>query len=1293
MGMGSPNVFIKEYDLSEIVPSFKGVIGAIVIDSEKGEVNKKTLVTSEKQLIDGFGKPAPKKYGLGIYSAINFLKESNKLWVVRVDKGQTYSSALVRSKINPTSEYDEYGYVLENPVVDPIVKPLGALTADQIANYQFVQYPTTREVDSFSPPISLIDKPYDKDTVFNVDNNSPIEIGDSITFKNTSGMTRDQAMQYLTYTVINKSSVVTPFDYIKIAGSINALPYDSEIKSVKYYFLNTSPASFIDKPASLGDSVVYSKSLNPSVKVGDVVSLDDTNEFHYTISTIGSTTFIEDFTNPVNVSGVEGSQQLLTYDQINEVVVGSTISVDNVGYTITETNSSMLPKTITLNNPIQSKWRVTEILANRTGIHESFVAVIVSVEPSGQYTISIGGNPITFTANDPTTMESIRDGLIGSINSSNSGFTATAAGNNIQLVSNDYSSKVVTCSSNLLISQNAGSVTPISQKVELSPVVLPDTVYVLTVNGFTYTVTSGPSTSAEDIADSFRVVMSNDTSVTVSGTSSLIIESKLPGTPFALVFKLISRAKRVVPYSTISFTTYLARDIVVGTAIRVRDTQVANYLPIVRGKEVVPGTTDTIRVSNNDPIAEGDWIEINTVKYQVLSKWQTHNVVNTITIDSEYADQTSAVIGSEVYHVTKGDFEHHDAFLVTAKTPGEWGNKLAIAIRDSKNYEEAFWIDVYYDGNLVEEWEVARTQMRDGFGRQLFMEDKVNIGSSYIQVKNNDFMTDEDGKLLEPLKTLYYIRQPVKTPNYTKNATILETVWDGDNRIRVHPSTVANIDVTKPVMIGNNIYNIASLGSSSVGGPLDTIVLSTTVSLNLDYLPPLSRHLNIGDPVKQYFNRAEIVSVTVVAVGKGSYSIKVSGTTFVDYEVTYEFTASDSDTSSSILLGLASLINENTSSRVTANIADGTLMVQAKVAGVDIVVSTSDNLTSVIVQENARAFTNYNLQKINGAILPTVSIGSTVDLSDESYIIRDAGANRTSGGDDAGFPTIGQYLMALDSVFPDREQVDFLVILDGSVTARAYQQRLVEICEKRQDCFALLSVDFDAQANPNLDLGVLNFRRELMINSSYGALYTPWTKIYDKWNDFEIWVSPESWASRAISYISANRELWYAPAGWDNGKVMAMDVYRRYTEGERDILYDNQLNPIRFAPNKGLVIWGQKTLQTKPSALDRINVRFLLIVIERGLIDYLEDQVFKFNDEFTRQQITAAVMSFLQDIKVRRGLYDYTVVCDDSNNTPAVIDRNEMYVDVYLQPVRVAEHITARVVITRTGANFNEIKI
>jgi len=1031
MGMGSPNVFIKEYDLSEIVPSFKGVTGAIVIDSARGKVNEKTLVTSEKQFIETHGAPLPRQFGLTSYSALNFLKTSNSLLTVRVDKGQTYASALVRAEISPLSEYDAFGYVMGTPAVDPIVYPRGPITIDEFNNYQFPQYPTLREVAEFTPAIALLDKPMAGDTTFVVDNVAPISVGQKIAFKDTTGMTRDEAMAYSIYTVVSKATTLTPYDYLKITGApLASVPYGTAINKVNRYYLATT--SVLTGTTNIGSPVLTVGSVDAGITAGTVLSLNADNTQKGTV-------------------------------------------------------------------------------------------------------LSVGAGTITLTAN----------------------------------------------------------------------------VTVAVASGFT------------------------------------VKKETIEVAPFALA---------------------------------------------VTAKTVMPSTTDTLWVSNNDPIAEGDEVQILGINYTVSEKYQLHNNVNTITVDSVYVDQTSSVIGDQIYDVNVTDSEFRDAFLVVANTPGEWGNKVAIAIRDSKNYSEAFWVDVYYEGNLVEEWEVTRVPFTDGFGRQMFLEDKINNGSSYIQVKNNEFMTDAAGVMIEPLKTLYYVRQLVEAPIYTQNATTVETVWDGDNRIRISASEIANIDVTKPVMVGNSVYNIASLGSASVGGPQDTIVLESVVSLGLNNLPPLDRNLPVGSPVKQYFTRTKTVDLSVASTGAGAYTVTITGTTLVAYTHTYTFTATGGSTAGDIIAGLNTAINTHTAGRLHATVNGTKLRVSSAYSGVDFVLALSANLSQASVATNARAFTYYATEKISNSILPNVNINSQVDLVGGRFTIRDAGANRQSGGDDIGFPTIGQYITALEAVLREREQADFVVLMDGGVTAPAYHQAMIEVCMHRQDAVALFSIDYDAQANPDINKVILA-RQDMMINSSYGALYTPWTQVYDKFNDFEIYISPESWAARAISYIAANREIWFAAAGWDNARVTALKVFRRYSQGERDALYDNQINAIRFDPKKGLSIWGQKTLQVKPSSLDRLNVRLLLIVIEKQLREYLDNKVFSFNDSITREAMMIEVGLFLQDIKVRRGLYDYNVVCDESNNTPQVIDNHEMYLDVYLKPTQVAEYITARVVVTRTGANFSEVRI
>lgn len=1200
MGMGAANVFIKEYDLSETVPNFKGVTGAIVIDSAKGKTNDKTLVTNENQLIDGFGIPNPKKFGGGIYSAINFLKESDSLYVVRVDKGQTYPSLLVRSKVDAVVEYDDFGYILPTPIVDPIVKPNGVMSAEDIETYQFLQYPRDREVEGFEPGVHLADKPYDGDTKIFVDNRSPVEVGGRIAFKNTTGMTREDTLAYKTYTVTETEKELIVQDYIETDIDIPGVNYDAEIKAVRNYFVPTDPASTVGMDANTGDASLVASVLT-DVNIGDNISMDAQNNVIYSIANLVNTTVNESLGNPVTVSGDQGSSFVETNDDVTQVATGESIVINGTVFTVNGVNSASNPKTITLDATLP-------------------VAMTVNnVQPAG------GGNP---------------------------------------------------------------------QIDDLTPVAMNNTTYIVAINGVEHSFTSSANASVNEIVAGLQTAMAADASVNVSGTSSLTVEAKVPDTSFTLSIREAGEVLVPTDYVEVTTDRPLEAAVIKGTFIRKRITQIASYNYRVFAKDLDPANPRKLRVSSNDPIAEADMIEIEGNVYTLVKKYQLENFVNTITLDQMYVDQTGAQIGDAVLDVVHADYEHHDALLVTAKNPGEWGNDISIAITDSPNEEKAFNLVVYYQGAEVESWEVSRDYIRDGYGNQLFIEDKINNQSKYINVTNNEFMTDDDDNLTEPLVTDFYWRQPVATPNFTENATTVETVWDGDNYIRVGAETINNIDINKPVQVADSLYTVAMLQSSQQNGVQDTIVFEEAIDLGMGTLLPLERYAPIGTAVSQYFNRAKEVEFTIPTLVAGElFSITVNSTTSKVYEYNYSYVSNGTDTELDVLGTLAQAINDNQEARIRASVTGNTLLVKSQIAGVDFNIIHTANMSKTITVENARDFENHPLQKISGSIMPKSSIGDVVELTDGSYNVLDAGANHDNGGDDAGFPTVGQYLIAIDTVFPDPENVDFLVFLDGGVTAKAIQQRMVEISENRMDNVSLLSVSYTSAVNPDVLAGVIEFRRELMINSSYAALYAPWVKTYDKYNDFEIYTSPESWASRALSYISSQRELWYAPAGWNNAKVSALDVNRRYTSGERDALYDNQINPIRFAPGKGMAVWGQKTLQTKKSALDRLNVRMLLIVVERGLRDYLEYQTFTINDEFTRKNIYEAVYQFLKDIQTRRGLYAFEVICDDSNNTAQIIDNNEMYVDVLLQPVKIAEYVTARVAVTRTGANFSEVQL
>jgi phage tail sheath protein FI len=170
------------------------------------------------------------------------------------------------------------------------------------------------------------------------------------------------------------------------------------------------------------------------------------------------------------------------------------------------------------------------------------------------------------------------------------------------------------------------------------------------------------------------------------------------------------------------------------------------------------------------------------------------------------------------------------------------------------------------------------------------------------------------------------------------------------------------------------------------------------------------------------------------------------------------------------------------------------------------------------------------------------------------------------------------------------------------------------------------------------------------------------------------------------------RDPWYSPAGFNRGQVKnVIRLAYNANKGQRDQLYKNGINPVVTFPGQGTVLYGDKTLLAKPSAFDRINVRRLFIVLEKAISTAAKFTLFEFNDEFTRAQFRNLVEPFLRDVQGRRGIYDFRVVCDETNNTPEVIDRNEFVGDIYVKPARSINFIQLNFVAVRTGVDFTEI--
>ena len=211
-------------------------------------------------------------------------------------------------------------------------------------------------------------------------------------------------------------------------------------------------------------------------------------------------------------------------------------------------------------------------------------------------------------------------------------------------------------------------------------------------------------------------------------------------------------------------------------------------------------------------------------------------------------------------------------------------------------------------------------------------------------------------------------------------------------------------------------------------------------------------------------------------------------------------------------------------------------------------------------------------------------------------------------------------------------------------------------------------------------------------NTSYAATYGNWALIYDSYSGRQVWAPFSGFAGALMARTDAATFPWFAPAGFTRGLVsFANDIAVNPNQKQRDELYKANINPVANFPNQGLVVFGQKTLSKKSSAFDRINVRRLFLSLERPTKKVSRFFVFEQNTEFTRTRIVNTLTPIFERAKNNEGLYDYLIVCDERNNTPAVIDANELVVDIYIKPTRTAEFILVNFYATRTDANFEEL--
>ena len=335
-------------------------------------------------------------------------------------------------------------------------------------------------------------------------------------------------------------------------------------------------------------------------------------------------------------------------------------------------------------------------------------------------------------------------------------------------------------------------------------------------------------------------------------------------------------------------------------------------------------------------------------------------------------------------------------------------------------------------------------------------------------------------------------------------------------------------------------------------------------------------------------------------------------------------------------------------------------------------------------------------------ILPLVGGFDGLDIKEKEPFRN----TKLSGGSATTNYAYNSVKRAIDSV-ADAEVVEMNLAVAPGITNASLTTHLINTCEARGDALAIIDLEndykpstenTDAETNRvhSVDLAVSTLK-DRGINSSYGCAYFPWVQIRDSISDSVLWTPPSVVALGTMASSQRKSELWFAPAGFNRGGLTegsaglsVIQARQRLTSKDRDKLYEANINPIATFPSEGLVIFGQKTLQVTPSALDRINVRRLLIYLKKEVSRISAGILFDNNVPATWHRFTSQVTPLLASVKSRFGLSDFKVVLDETTTTPDLIDRNVMYAKIMLKPARAIEYIAIDFVITNTGASFDD---
>jgi hypothetical protein len=585
-------------------------------------------------------------------------------------------------------------------------------------------------------------------------------------------------------------------------------------------------------------------------------------------------------------------------------------------------------------------------------------------------------------------------------------------------------------------------------------------------------------------------------------------------------------------------------------------------------------------------------------------------------------------------------------------------------------------------GNVLEKYQ-GLSLLRDAKsenGSSLWYGDVINRGSSYIYISSLDFIFNNADSILQDNPSVIITRNG--------NANVSQAT--------VPITTSVSVENTGIIGTGTGVVTVNS-GSTTVNKTVKIgILFNKTGYTNLS-----------GNACRLILVSDENFAVNFPGVTTPDTEIIIHNGTSSNFAMDVKLTYSPTHTITQIIHELNTVeeniyVDSGVNKRIwtfTAYIDNLYQIASNDVIGVDApgqLTTIRDNLGNVInVETNPSAKTHQNLK-------PTYALNSTNIFNFSGAIIGDGtlltyglagGLNRASGTTSTLASDVVTALEVIEYI--DRDLLDINYLFAQQIPDdTTIDNKIHSLVESRRDIMGFISapVGISTMSSNAAKKQAVITKFSNIPSSSFLVFDSTPVYVYNRYQDNYIWIP----ACGHMAGLCANTDLvaepWFSPAGFNRGQLRGVTkIALNPTQIDRDDLYKNRINPIVSFPGQGIVLFGDKTAVSKSSAFDRINVRRLFNVVERAIKQYSKSQLFELNDEFTRNAFVATIDPFLRDIKGRRGIIDYKIVCDATNNTSAVIDGNRFVGDIYIKPVKSINYISLNFIATRTGVAFSEI--